>query len=150
MKKLISLLLAMTMLFSLTACGAPEVDLQAVKTDMLTRLSINNATDIPTDRLMNLYGIAADKVADNASFMILSDVFPAEILMIKAVDTTAAEEIAALMNTRLESLKMQSVNYDAESYEIAQACTVLVNDVYVSMFFSEYGTQMTEIYNSYF
>jgi len=150
MKKLLSLFLACAMLFAFTACGTPEVDLQAVKTDMQTQLSISNATDIPTDKLMSLYGIAADKLADNASFMILSDVFPAEILMVKAVDTAAAEEIAALMNGRLESLKAQSVNYDAESYAIAQACTVNVDGVYVSMFFSEFGTQMTEIYNSYF
>lgn len=150
LKKVCSLALACLMLVSMTACGTPEVDLHAVKTDMQTQLAITNATDLPVDTLLSLYGITAESVADSASFMILSDVFPAECIMIKAMDETAAADIAAKLQTRLDSLKAQSVNYDPESYAIAQACTVKVNDVYVAMFFSEYGTQMETIYDSYF
>ena len=150
MKKICSLAAVCLLLISMTACGTPDVDLQAVKTDMQTQLSIANATDLPVDTLLSLYGITAESVADSASFMILSDVFPAECIMIKATDTTAAADVAAKLQTRLDSLKVQSQNYDPESYAIAQACTVLVNDVYVAMFFSEYGAQMETIYNSYF
>ncbi len=151
LKKVCSLTLALMMLVGLTACGGtPEVDIQAVKTDMQTQLAITNATDLPVDTLLSLYGITAESVADSASFMILSDIFPAECIMIKAVDTAAASEISTKLQTRLDSLKAQSVNYDPESYAIAQACSVLVNDVYVAMFFSEYGTEMETIYNSYF
>ena len=145
MKTVLSVLLACLMVFSLTACGVPEVDLQTVKADMLTQLSLHNTSDLLTDQLTALYGIPSDKVLDNASFMILSDVTPTEVLMIKAVDNAAAEDIAALIPTRLDALKALSPDNAA-----LQACTVNVDHMYVSVFFSEHSADMTEIYNSYF
>ncbi len=145
MKTVLSLLLSCVLLFSLTGCFAPEVDLQAVKTDMLTQLSIHNTANLTMTHLVDLYGIPADKVADNASFMILSDITPTEVLMIKAVDSNAAEEIAAIIPTRLNALKAQ-----VPDSATLQACTVNVNHMYVSVFFAEQSARMTEIYNSYF
>ena len=145
MKTVVSVLLACLMVLGLTACGTPEVDLQAVKADMLSQLSIHNTTDLLTDQLTALYGIPADKVLDNASFMILSDITPTEVLMIKAVDNAAAEEIAALIPARLDALKALSPNSAA-----LQACTVNIDHMYVSVFFSEHSTRMAEIYTGYF
>lgn len=152
MKKLCCAVLALAMMLSFAACGGTtaDVDVAAVKADIIKTVPVTDPIDISTDKLMSLYGIAAEDVAENASFLVMSDIFPAEIIMIKAVDTDAAANVAACLQTRLGSLKVQSQSYDAESYAIAQACTVKTNDTYVAMFFSEHGAQMEEIYDSYF
>ncbi len=152
MKKLLCAALALVMMLSLAACGGTtaDVDVAAVKTEIINTVPVADSIDISTDKLMSLYGIDAASVADNASFLVMSDIFPAEIIMIKATDADAAADVAAKLQTRLDNLKVQSQSYDAESYAIAQACTVMTDGVYVAMFFSEHGAQMEEIYNSYF
>lgn len=153
MKNVMCVFLSIVMLVSLTACGGDQavcVDLQAVKTDILTQLSITDPIELSDDKLLSLYGIPADSMASQACFLVTSDIFPAEILMIEAVDANAADDIAVKLQMRLDSLKVQSQSYDAESYAIAQACTVLADGMYVAMFFSEYGAEMEAIYNSYF
>lgn len=152
MKNLLCAALALAMMLSFAACGSTtaDVDIAAVKTEIIETVPVTDPIEISTDKLMSLYGIAAEDVSENASFLVMSDIFPAEIIMIKAVDTDAAATVAAALQTRLDSLKVQSQSYDAESYAIAQACTVMTDGTYVAMFFSEHGAQMEEIYNSYF
>lgn len=154
MKNMTALLMCLLLVLGLCACGgndAPvDIDLAAVKTQIYTEIPVNEPIELSADRLTSLYGITADSVAENASFLVMSDIFPAEIIMIKATDSAAADNIAAKLQTRLDSLKVQSQSYDAESYAIAQACTVMQNGDYVAMFFSEDGAAMETIYKSYF
>ena len=152
MKKLTALCLCLLLICSLAACGAktPTVDLAAVKAELYSDIPVTDPIELSNDRLTSLYGIAADSVAENASFLVMSDIFPAEIVMVKAVDAAAATDIAAKLQKRLDNLKVQSQSYDAESYAIAQACTVMQNDVYVAMFFSEDGAAMETVYKAKF
>ncbi len=153
LKKTMALLLCLMLVFSFAACGQDtpaEVDLAAVKAKLYSDIPVTEPIELSADRLTSLYGIAADSVAQNESFLVMSDIFPAEIIMIKAVDTAAANDVAAKLQTRLDNLKVQSQSYDAESYAIAQACTVMQDGVYVAMFFSEDGAAMETIYKSYF
>lgn len=153
MKKMTALLLCVLLMLVLTACGGKDVpasvDLAAVKAQLYADIPVTDPIELSTDRLNALYGITADTVSVNESFLVMSDIFPAEIVMIEAVDAAAADAIAAKLQTRLDSLKIQSQSYDAESYAIAQACTVMQNGNYVAMFFSEDGAAMETIYKSY-
>ena len=160
-KKITAILLVAMMILSFASCGgagdsgekteAPKaIDLQAVKAEMVTQFNIESPIDLDNDKLLNQYGIAAETVASSGSFIVRTAIFPAEIVMIEAVDENAAKEIAGKLQTRLDDLKVQSQSYDAESYAIAQGCSVLTNGKYVAMFFSEHGAEMEKLYNSKF
>ncbi len=151
MKKTFILILAFLALFSFSSCGGGEssgdVDLAELKNQMVADLSIENANDIPTESLMNLYGITADEVAAQASFTTMSGSFPDEVVMIKAKDENAGNSVAEKLETRVEEVKVQSENYDAENYALAQKCRVLQSGVYVAMFLSPNYDKMAEIWN---
>lgn len=160
-KKITAVLMVAVMILSFAACSgagdngektdAPKtVDLTALKTEMVTQFKIDSPIDLDNDKLLNQYGIAAESVKASGSFIVLTGIFPAEIVMIEAVDENAAKEITDKLQKRLDDLKVQSQSYDPESYAIAQACSVLTNGNYVAMFFSEHGAEMEALYNSKF
>lgn len=154
MKKMTALLLCVLLVLGLAACGGESetktVDLIAVRDKLYADIPVSDPVELSTDRLTSLYGITADSVKANASFFVMSDIFPATIIMIEAVDAAAADDIAAKLQTALDSLKQQSQSYDAESYAIAQACSVMRDGNYVAMFFSEDGAAMETVYKSFF
>ena len=95
---LAAMVLTLTMVLSLAACGnddanpdqatdstqvqtgdttdnnqtgdtqSSEVDLAALRTQILTDCGITDSVNVETDALNNLYGITADQVASSASF----------------------------------------------------------------------------------
>lgn len=161
MKKFISLLIAIIIAFSFAACSpdnaeqsqdndAVTVDLAAVKANMIEQLSPVEPIDLQTESLLDLYGINAEDVAESACYTTMDGVFPEEVIMVKATDQDALARIEEKMNTRIDAVKVQSQNYDAENYAIAQKCEVQKNGNYIAMFLSpEYDT-LTQIFNSYF
>lgn len=161
MKKTISLLIALFIAFSFAACSSGDgeqsqgndavaVDLAAVKTKMIEELSPADPIDLQTDALLDLYGIAAEDVEESACYTTMDGVFPEEVIMVKAKDADALARIEEKMNTRVDAVKVQSQNYDAENYAIAQKCEVQKNGNYIAMFLSPDYDALTEIFNSYF
>ncbi|MBO5065679.1 MAG: DUF4358 domain-containing protein [Clostridia bacterium] len=160
-KKITAILMVAIMILSFASCGgagdsgekaeAPKtIDLQAIKAEMITQFNIDSPIDLDNDKLLNQYGITAESVKSSGSFIVLTGIFPAEIVMIEAVDENAAKEIKDKLQARLDDLKVQSQSYDAESYSIAQNCSIFTNGNYVAMFFSEHGAEMENLYLKYF
>ena len=160
-KKITAILMVAIMILSFASCGgagdsgekteAPKaVDLVAIKNEMITQLNIESPIDLDNDKLLNQYGIAAETVKSSGSFIVLTGVFPAEIIMVEAVDEAAAKDIEAKLQSRLDGLKQQSQSYDAESYAIASACEVEVEGNYVALFFSEHNEGMVSMFNEAF
>ena len=73
---------------------AVSVDLAAVRTDIQTQLGITDALPLETDALLNLYGIDSSWVAQSASFVTMAGTFPDEVILVEAVDETAAASTA--------------------------------------------------------
>lgn len=146
MKKSICLLLSLLFVLSMAACSGGEtnnpyyskdtglVDLAALKGDMLKNFHISDPLDFDRNALLNQYGIQPEDVADLACFITLDGVFPQEIIMVRAGDAEAASRVKEHLQTRLEEFRVQSKDYDAENYAIAQKCSVLTNGVYVALF----------------
>ncbi len=155
MKKIISLLIAVILVMSLAACGSGDsnvktVDLSQIKTDMLTQLAIADAGDISADDLLDLYGIAAEDVKTCACYVTMGGVFPEEVVMVEATSSDALKRIEEKMNTRIESVKVQAQNYDAENYAIAQKSQVQKQGNYIAMFLSPNYDALVRIFNSNF
>ena len=159
MTKWIAVMLAMICLLSLCACGETEatkegekeaeinIDLGALKDQMISDLEITDSVEVATDMLLDLYGIEADDVASSACFMTMDGVFPDEVIMIEAKDADAAKRVAEKLDARLESVKKQSESYDADNYALAQKCSVETKGVYVTLFLSPKYAEMTELFN---
>ena len=147
MKKIIIGILALALL--LTACGAESAtkDIVAIKEQIITELAIEGAMDISTDRLLDLYGIEAESVKTSACFVTMGGAFPDEIVMIEAVDSASAKQIAQKLESRLADVSNQAQNYDAESYAQFQKCKVQTDGVYVALFISAQAEQMQKLFN---
>lgn len=147
MKKIIIAILALALL--LAACGAEPVtkDIAAIKEQIVTELAVEGAMDIPTERLLDLYGIEAEAVKSSACFVTMGGAFPDEIIMVEAVDSAAAKEIAQKLESRLADVSNQAQNYDAESYAQFQKCKVQTDGVYVALFISAQAEQMQKLFN---
>lgn len=149
MKKIIVGILAFVLLFSLAACGSEPVtkDIAGIKEQIVTELAIEGAMDIPTERLLDLYGIDPASVKSSACFVTMGGAFPDEIIMVEAADSTAANEIAKKLETRLADVSNQAQNYDAESYAQFQKCKVQSTGVYVALFISAKAEQMQKLFS---
>ena len=147
MKKIIIGILALALL--LTACGAEPAtkDITAIKEQIVTELAIEGAMDVPTERLLDLYGIEAESVKSSACFVTMGGAFPDEIVMIEAVDSAAVKVVAEKLEARLADVSNQAQNYDAESYAQFQKCKVQTDGVYVALFISAQATEMQKLFN---
>lgn len=161
MKKIVSLLLAFVIVFSFAACSsdndsgeqnntAVNVDLSAVKAEMIEKLSPADPINLEAQSLLDLYGIATEDIDAAACYTTMDGVFPEEVIMVKAKDADALKRIEEKMNNRIGEVKIQSQNYDAENYAIAQKCEVQKNGNYIAMFLSPDYDTLTDIFNSYF
>lgn len=171
MKRLVSLtaaLLALAMMLTLAACGNdPEppaedpagepaqtetvgsVDLTAVRDQILADCQITDYVEVAAEGLEQVYGITADQVAAfagvNAS---ASGAFPQEVVMIQAVDETAAADVAAKMESHLANIAETAASYDPDSLALAESCKVVTDGVYVGLFFSEHYDAMVSAFQS--
>lgn len=152
MKKIALILAIVCLLGALSACGAAkESDPAAVVDEIISSLSIANPLDVPSERLLALYGIAAEDIAASASFTTLDGgIFPDEVVIVKAVDSAAADRVEQCLNARLESVMAQAQNYDAESLAVAQQCKVLTQGQYVALFLSPQHEAMETIFEQSF
>lgn len=136
----------------LTACTqSADVDLQAVFDDINTQFEISDLTVIDdVSKLNRYYMIEEDKVGQFAAeFSAESSVFT-EIVLIEAVDDTAAADIATLLNNHYQSRLNEAKSYNPESVQMLENCSVEQNGTYVSLIISDEADDIKAVYNSYF
>lgn len=113
------------------------VDLAALRDKMIADYQLTDVLEVETAALETAYGISPDLVKSSASFNASSGAaFPQEIVMVEAVDETAAADVAAKLENRLSSIADQAASYDPDSLALAEKCKVVTDGVYVGMFFS--------------
>ena len=142
-KRSLCVLLAVCLLLGCTAC-AKKVNLEEVKSDMVTQLQLVPFA-VDAAKAQEWYGITADNCEQAVVFTLTENLYPAEVVMVKAVDDDAAELIAATMGLRLANLKTQSPDRTGS----AMSCEVRQDGRYVAMFFSAQHDAMLAIYNGY-
>ena len=173
MKRIVSLaaiVLTLTMALSLAACGeepgtnentendqnqtssnetGKTVDLAALRTQFVTDYSLTDVLEVETEGLNNLYGITEDMVKNSASFSASSGAaFAQEVVMVEAVDESAAATVAEKLETRLSTIAEQAASYDPDSLALAAKCKVVTDGVYVGMFFSSHYDDMAAAFQS--
>ncbi len=124
---------------------ASSVSLAGVKEGIISALGITEYTDVEPGRLFDLYGIEESDFTQSEAFVMMSGTFPHEAVMIEAVDEAAAGRIAEKLQNRLDEVCNQYKDYDAESYDMAKACSVDTAGLVVSLFLSPDHVEMSKI-----
>lgn len=167
MKKIISLLIAVLITASgilvLSSCDKEaknpvELVEESVKekvdlTEILLKIdeSVEMSGDMMTltaDDLIDYYGIESSDVVSCAVSQDMCGYLD-EIIMIEAVDETAAANIETALNDYLEYKKEEMRTYLPEQYEVLNNCSVNVNGLFVSLFISSSADEINEIYEGY-
>lgn len=161
MKKTASILLILAMLFAFASCGnsgdpVPTIEINC--TDSLENIYLRISQEVPMEYekfnltandMIDYYGIKSSKIEEVVAVQDACG-YKDEIVMIKAKNSDAAEEIADLLGQHI-SYQMDSMReYDAEQYKILTSSIVDIKGEYVAMFISASQSRMLEIYDSYF
>ena len=170
MKKILFALLAVTVCFAAVACDSTPAtqpvgtdtqfenstetetkepvqrDIVALKDQMLQKFNVTDSVEFNSDLLLNMYGIKAEDVEAVSGYMTLDGVFPQEVIMIKATGEQGKEAVISALNKRIAEVKVQSENYDAKNYALAQKCKVESDGLYVTMFLSPNVEEMTNMF----
>lgn len=124
---------------------ATTASLTDIRDKMLSDLGISDYMEISPSRLLDLYGIQEADVAQSGSFATMSGAFPGEVILLEATDEAAAGRIAAALQNRLNEVLNQYKTYDAETYALAEACTIDTDGKIVSMLLSPEREGMLKI-----
>lgn len=135
------------------ASQAPEpgqaVDLAAVRQAMLDAAGADDPLLLDTGALSAMYGIETGWVAQSASFILMSGVFPDEVILVEAVDQEAAAQVAAKLQSKLDDTLNQAQLYDPESYAALQSCGVAADGLFVSLILSSSQAELAAVYHQY-
>ncbi len=154
MKKFLSIVLVLATVLAFAACGKKAVEPTAALINIYNEIAKTISMDyekfeLSADDMIDYYGIESAKISELVAVQDACG-YKDEIVMIKAVDEAAAQEIASLLNEHIDYQKESMQNYDAAQFEILGKSKVDVKGQYVAMFISSSQDKMLEIYNSYF
>lgn len=152
MKKVIlALFLAITLL--LCGCGesvvATDVSLSDIQSELVALLQEENPIVLNKSYIFSYYGITPDEYAEAAVCMITRPVFPSELVMFKATDEETAAQIQAALEIRLQSLREQSRDYDAESNRLAESAEIYAKGLYRALFFDAKQEELQKLFSTH-
>ena len=126
-----------------------SVDLAALRDQLIADCGYTDTLPIETAGLETAYGITADQVTSSASFnATVGTAFPDEIVMVEAVDASAAQDVAAKLTNRLTAIADQAASYDPDSEALAKKCEVVTSGNYVGLFFSSHYDEMVSAFQN--
>ena len=138
MKKVISLILALALLMSMSACGGKKetasVDVKALYESYSQYLPEMFYPDEAT--LLNFLGIRAEDCVQYKVAICAEGLRADEVWLIEAKDAAALENLTALANARIQSKLDETETYAPDQYLIVQKAEVLTNGLYLALFIS--------------
>ncbi len=138
MKKWISLLLCLTMVLCLAACGQKEeaksVDVNALYESYGEYLPEMFYPD--EDTLLNFLGIQATDCTQYKVAICAEGLRADEVWLIEAKDQAALETLLQLANTRIQAKLDETVTYVPDQYVIVEKAEILTNGLYLALLIS--------------
>lgn len=141
MKKLIALLLALSCLFTLCACGGEEekeeeqevaLDLSALSGQIIEKIGVP-MPQLNENMLLNMYGLSAEDCAEMYVYSDYDATKCNELWLIKAADEAALENVKNYAQNRVDSLLQQSNNYNADVYAASQEAKIETRGLYLML-----------------
>lgn len=147
MKKLIALLLALSCLFVLCACGSEteekeekevSLDLAALSQQAIEKIGVP-MPQLNENMALNMYGLSAEDCAEMYVYSDYDATKCNELWLIKAADEAALENVKTYAQNRVDSLLQQSNNYNADVYAASQKAEIEVRGLYLMLCVSTAG-----------
>lgn len=139
MKKMISLMLALVLVLSMTACGDQQQ--AAAKVDVKT-LYEGWSQYMPEmffpdeDTMLNFLGIHSEDCAQYQVALCAEGLQVDEVWLIEAVDEAALERLRNLAQVRIQAKLDETETYVPEQFLIVEKAEVLTNGLYLALLIS--------------
>ncbi len=150
MKKTLALLCAVVLCLGLfCGCSAKQADLGKVLDDINASCDTSGLTKITdVNDLKTYYQIEpADVKQFAAEINMNSSTAPVEIVLVEAVDSSAAQRVSDCLSNRYNAIYNMYASYSADQLAIIKNCSVTTDGNYVSMIVAEDASKMLDIYN---
>lgn len=153
MKKVKALLFVL-ILAMLTLCGCDggkdsssgTVDFTTVKQKLDEGFDFSELYSIPDSEELSLtYSVEEADVSDFYAKYSVTGIDSQEIIIVKAVNSDAAERIKAALETRYKSKVNEAASYSPEQLELVQKCSVRVDGDIVSLVVDKNADAIHEI-----
>ncbi len=150
MKKVISLATALVLCLAVfVGCGAKDVNLSDAMTKINSEYMISLQKLSDTDELNKYYNIDTADVKQFAAEIDSNNDAPVVVILIEAVDSSAADRIESALTTYYNSMVSTYGSYTPEKLDMVKACKVTKDGNFVSLIVSDDASGMLDIYNSY-
>ncbi len=140
MKKCIAIVLILSMVLGLAACGKAEEE-KTVSVDV-SALYDSYSQYMPEmfypdeDTMLNFLGISAEDCAQYKVAVCAEGMRADEVWLLEAKDETALENLRQLAQTRIEAKLDETVSYAPDQYVIVEKAVVLVKGLYLALLIS--------------
>ena len=139
MKKMICLMLALSLVLCLAACGAKA---EAPKTVDMKALFDSYSQYLPDmfypdeDTMLNFLGINVEDCTHYQVAICAEGMRSDEVWLIEAKDEAALEALRQLAQTRIEAKLEETVSYAPDQYVVVEKAQVLTNGLYLALLIS--------------
>ena len=139
MKKVLSLILALTLVLGMTACGGKTEDVADIDVNALYESYAQYMPDMffpDEDTMMNFLGI---DVKDCTQYMVAicaEGMRSDEVWLIQAKNASSLETLKKLAETRIEAKKDETVSYAPDQYVVVEKAVVLTKGNYLALLIS--------------
>ena len=111
-----------------------DPDLAKLMQDIKSQIGIDGLTDIPESDLSVHYGIDAQLVEKSACAIASSQPFDQEIIIIKAIDDVAYNNILSLLEIKLSILQENAKAYPEKDRAAVEGFKIMKNGRYLALF----------------
>ena len=147
MKKLVSILLLAAIVFTLAACGGKKEAVPVNLGDVMAKFTLGDEMlSLDENDLLDLYGIKSEDVKQFAGAVNTSGIKCDEIVMIEAVDASAAGRVKSALDNRYQAKLNEMENYIPEEYAVIKECSVTASGNFVAMIVSRNAAELTKTY----
>lgn len=139
MKKALSLLLALSLVLSMAACGDKAEETVSMDVNALYESYSQYMPDMfypDDDTMLNFLGISAEDCAQYKVAICAEGMRTDEVWLIEAKDEASLETLRQLAQTRIESKLDETVTYAPDQYVIVEKAELLVNGLYLALLIS--------------
>ncbi len=152
LKKFIAIFLPVFILFLTSCSGLNTVELpepSELFAEIESKVQLLEMVSVPGDYLKSNTGIDAESYSSMVYYLPFGGMSPEEIIIIRAVDEIAADDIQKKLEVLLADKEMAAQNYLTENMPVIKEGFVRRDGLTISLIISEQSAQIAEIYNYY-
>lgn len=162
MKRMIAMILAVTMLLCLAGCQSetnPDTQPSSVPQETNAPADMEKIYEAMAEKMpemirmdettmLNFCGIQAADCVQVVAAICADGLITDEVWLIEAKDEAALERLKTLAENRLQAKGEESITYSPEQYEVVQKARILTNGLYMALIVSPDVDALADIFRA--